>query len=104
MSDQHSYHIGTDGRWTEIGSVGKAVATRAAGGYVWLDYVAPTREDLEALVEPFGMHPLTIEACLDENQVPKFEDFPHNSFILFNRFRFGDHDLAIDEVDFVLGP
>lgn len=104
MSDQHFYHIGRDGRWTEVGSVAKAIAARSAGGYVWLDYVAPAREDLEALVEPFGMHPLAIEDCLDENQVPKFEDFPDNTFILFNRFQFRDHELAIDEVDFVLGP
>jgi magnesium transporter len=104
MSDNHFYHIAQDGRRTEIASVGEAIAARLAGGYVWLDFITPTREDLEALVEPFGLHPLAIEDCLDENQVPKLEDFPHNTFILFNRFQFRDHELGIDEVDFFLGP
>ena len=103
MSDNHFYHIAQDGGRTEIGSVGEAIAARAAGGYVWLDFVTPTREDLEALVEPFGLHPLAIEDCLDEDQVPKLEDFSHNTFILFNRFQFRDHELGIDEIDFFLG-
>ena len=103
MSDNHFYRIAQDGGRTEIGSVGEAIAARAAGGYVWLDFVTPTREDLEALVEPFGLHPLAIEDCLDEDQVPKLEDFSHNTFILFNRFQFRDHELGIDEIDFFLG-
>ncbi len=103
MSDNHFFHITQDGGRTEIASVGEAIAAHVAGGYVWLDFVAPTREDLEALVEPFGLHPLAIEDCLDEDQVPKLEDFSQNTFILFNRFQFRDHELGIDEIDFFLG-
>ncbi len=104
MSESHIYHIAATGERSEVTSVGEAIAARAAGGYIWLDFVAPTRELLEALIEPFGLHPLAVEDCLDENQVPKLEDFPLNTFILFNRFQFRDHELGIDEVDFFLGP
>jgi magnesium transporter len=103
MSDQHFYHIGEDGGWAEVASVGEAIAARAAGGYVWLDFVAPARESLEALIKPFGLHPLAIEDCFDENQVPKLEDFPDNTFILFNRFWFSEHAFRIDEIDFFIG-
>ncbi len=104
MHEAHVYHIAENGNRSQVASIGEAMAARATGGYVWLDFVAPAREQLEALIEPFGLHPLAIEDCLDEDQVPKLEDFPHNTFVLFNRFRFVEHQLDIDEVDFFVGP
>jgi magnesium transporter len=103
MPERHCYHVAPDGRLSEVATVADAIEARQAGGYVWLDFVNPAREDLEALIEPFGLHPLAIEDCLDENQVPKIEGFPTNTFVLFNRFRFTDHTLGIDEVDLFLG-
>jgi magnesium transporter len=70
---------------------------------VWVDLEDPTRADLDALAEPFGLHPLAIEDCLDGDEVPKIEDFPQNTFVIFSRFHFRDHDIAVEEVDFFLG-
>jgi len=103
MSDNRFFHISQDGRVSQFAGAAEAIAAREAGGYVWVDLYEPAREDLVALAEPFGLHPLAIEDCLDENQVPKLEDFPSNTFILFNRFHFREHALAIEEVDFFLG-
>ena len=58
----------TEGRHTlsQVGSVGEAVATRAAGGYIWLDFVAPAREDLEALTEPLNQIVSAVKSALEQ--------------------------------------
>jgi magnesium transporter len=103
MSDLRCFHVSQDGRVSSVPTAADALAARAAGGYVWIDLVDPTRDDLQALAEPFGLHPLAIEDCLDDQQVPKIEDFPGNTFVLFNRHHFGDGALSIEEVDFFIG-
>ena len=35
-----------------------------------------------------GLHPLAIEDCLDDDQIPKIEDYPNHAFILFNRIEY----------------
>jgi len=48
----------------------------------------------------YGIHPLSVEDCLDEDQVPKIEDFPTNTFILRNGYHYQDGILGLEEVDF----
>jgi magnesium transporter len=103
MSDIRCFQVSQDGRMSGVATVAAALTASAAGGYVWIDLVNPTREDLDALAEPFGLHPLAIEDCLDDQQVPKIEDFPGNTFVLFNRHEFSDRRLRIEEVDFFIG-
>jgi magnesium transporter len=81
----------------------EALAQRGRGGYLWIDLVNPARADLEALVEPFEFHPLSVEDCLDDDQVPKFDEFSHNTFLLVNRFQYRDGALRVDEVDIAIG-
>lgn len=40
-------------------------------------------EELLDLVDPLGPHPLSIEERFDANQIPKIEDYPDHTFILF---------------------
>jgi magnesium transporter len=54
-------------------------------------------------VEALGLHPLSIEDCFDDEQIPKVDLLPSNTFILFNAWIYRQHELAIDEVDFFLG-
>jgi magnesium transporter len=68
-------------------------------GFLWLDYYQPTKEELSTLIGAFGLHPLAIEDCTDINQVPKIEEFPGNTFIIFNALSYADKKLAVDEVD-----
>lgn len=70
---------------------------------VWMDFEAPSREELLLLQEPLGIHPLSIEDCLDEDQIPKVEEHPTNTFMLLNTWRMVDRRLEIDEVDLILG-
>lgn len=82
---------------------GLAEVLSSGEGYAWIDHEDPTAEQLAALIEPLGIHPVAIEDCLDEDQVPKIEDFPGHTFILFNRYRYADGLAVVDEVNFFLG-
>jgi len=96
-------HIGTDGKLTHLHSIPECLAAIKKSGYIWFDFHSPTREDLNPLVEPFSLHPLAIEDCLDMDQVPKIDDFVTNTFILFNSIEYIDKVIYIDELDFFLG-
>ena len=98
-------HVAPTGAMTPLASLADALAAKASGGgYVWLDYVNPSRDDLMALVDPLGLHPLAIEDCLDEDQVPKMEEYPGHTFLLFNHFEFEEQALRIEEVNYFVGP
>jgi len=86
-----------------VPDLASALEALAGGGYIWLNLLDPARDDLEALAQPFGLHPLAIEDCLDDQQIPKIEDYPTNTFILFNKFHYEAKELHIDEVDLFLG-
>jgi len=86
-----------------LATLAEALRVRQSEGFIWLDFQDPTREELSTLVEPLGLHPLAIEDCVDEDQVPKMEEFPNHTFILFNRCRYADAVAQIEEVNFFLG-
>jgi magnesium transporter len=55
-------------------------------GYLrWIDVEGPTAEVLEALREPFDLHPLAIEDCLTFEQRPKLEEYPGHLFVVIHR-------------------
>jgi len=104
MSESRFYHITQEGKLVHIAALEDAlVSVKREGGFLWLDYCQPSKEELSALMEPLGLHPLSIEDCLDENQIPKIEDYPRNTFVLFNTFTYTQKTLTIGEIDFFLG-
>ncbi|MCY3023686.1 MAG: magnesium transporter CorA family protein [Planctomycetota bacterium] len=103
MSESRFYHISGTGKLARAGALAEALAKAKEGGFLWLDYCEPTKEELSALIEPFGLHPLSIDDCTDENQVPKINDFPSNTFLIFNAFTFSDRKLSVHEVDLFIG-
>ncbi len=103
MTEAHFYHISKAGLLKQTASLETAFEAVKDGGYIWLDYYLPTKEDLSRLIEPLGLHPLSIEDCIDENQIPKIDDYPRNTFILFNAFHTTEGKLSVTEVDTFLG-
>ena len=96
--------------FTRTGNLSKARQPRKyaysgvrSGGYIWLDYNQPQKEDLTLLIEPLGLHPLSIEDSCDQHQIPKIDDYSRNTFILFNAFHYSKGILAVTEVDAFLG-
>jgi len=103
MHQSRFFHISASGELARFAALEEAPARTREGGFVWLDFSHPTREELLPLVDLFALHPLAIEDCLDEKQLPKMEDYPRNTFFVFNTFDFSDHTLSVHELDVVLG-
>jgi magnesium transporter len=102
MCESHFYHVSAKGL-ARVNTFAEALDAAGNGGFAWLDYCRPTREELSLLIDPLDLHPLSIEDCTDKNQVPKIEDFPGHTFIIFDAFSCADNELSVDEVDLFIG-
>ncbi len=103
MATSEFYHISSGGSLDKIETLAGAVSVLNDDGYVWLNYRKASREDLSELIEPLGLHPLSLEDCTDENQVPKMDIFPDYAFIVFNALRYEQEELMSEEVDLFIG-
>jgi magnesium transporter len=103
MSESKFYHFTSTGLFYGVKTVEDAIAALNEGGYIWLHFYNPPAEELHTLVDTMGVHPLSVEDCLDNSQVPKIEHFPSNTFIIFNSFSYKTRTLFIDEVDLFVG-
>lgn len=103
MSESKFYHFPQKGVFYNVGSADAAISALSEGGFIWLNYYRPDKAELSSLIEPLGIHPLSVEDCTDEKQVPKIELFPKNTFIIFNAFTYTEKTLYIDEVDMFIG-
>src|SRR5450759_2288409 len=103
LSECRFFHVDAGTGLQRLAGPDEALRARQRSGYVWMDLRDPTRQELDAVAGPLGIHPLAVEDCLDQEQIPKIEDYPGHSFILFNRFTYRDKELIVEEVDFLLG-
>jgi magnesium transporter len=103
MSESKFYYFPPSGSFYGIGTLDEAVAATAEGGFVWFNFYQPSKEVLSSLVDKIGIHPLSVEDCFDEEQVPKIEYFASNTFIIFNSFSYLKDELYIDEVNLFIG-
>jgi magnesium transporter len=103
MSESKFYHFTTAGLFYGIGTLDEAVSATREGGFVWFNFYKPSKEILSSLVDKIGIHPLSVEDCFDEEQVPKIEYFTNNTFIIFNSFTYSKNELFIDEINLFLG-
>ncbi len=103
MATSEFYHISSGGSLEKISTLARAVSSLKDDGYVWFNYRKASREDLSELIEPLDLHPLSLEDCTDENQVPKMDEFPNYTFIVFNALRYEQEELMSDEVDLFIG-
>ena len=103
MSDCRYFHVEAGKGLRRLATLAEALATRHAAGYLWVDMLDPTREELDAVAGPLGIHALAVEDCLDEEQIPKIEDYPGHNLILFNRYAYVHKELAVEEVDLLQG-
>jgi len=103
MSESKFYHFTTTGSFYGIESLEKAVEATMESGFVWFNFYQPTKEILSSLTDKIGIHPLSVEDCFDEEQVPKIEYFNNNTFIIFNSFSYAKNVLFIDEVNLFIG-
>ena len=55
-------------------------------GFVWLDVVQPSVEELEQLALTYGLHATAVKDCLDPEHLPKFERFGDLTFVIVRAF------------------
>lgn len=97
------YHFTSSGLFYSVPSVKDGLRAVQEGGFLWFDFFKPDKDELFSLTETMGIHPLSVEDCLDNSQVPKIEHFHDNTFILFNSYSYANRNLNVDEVDFFIG-
>lgn len=103
MSESKFYHFTSTGLFYGVASLDDAVIASKEGGFVWFNFYQPSKEELSSLVDKIGIHPLSVEDCFDDKQVPKIEYFLGNTFIIFNAFTYAEKTLFIDEINLFLG-
>ena len=103
MSEKKFFHISKTGLFYGISNLDDAISASKEGGYIWLNYYKPGKDELMALVEKLGIHPLSVEDCMDYRQVPKIEYFPDNTFVIFNSFHYAQRVLHVDEINLFIG-
>lgn len=52
-----------------------------AGTVVWLDLCLPDKDDLAAVSEEFGLHPLAVEDAIHQHQRPKLDRYQTHLFL-----------------------
>jgi magnesium transporter len=60
----------------------RTVVDKSDPRFTWLDVVDPTREELSELVADYGLHPLSVNDCLDPEHLPKYEVFENHTFVI----------------------
>jgi magnesium transporter len=103
MSESKFYHFTSKGLFYGLSSLEEAVAETKEDGFVWFNFYQPTKEELASLIDRVGIHPLSVEDCFDDKQVPKIEYFQGNTFIIFNAFTYCEKTLFIDEINLFIG-
>ncbi len=103
MPDTRFYHISKPGKIESVSGLDMALEKVKTGGYIWLSYIHPSVDELNPLIDKMGIHPLSIEDCLNEGQIPKIEDFPGHTYVLFNAFNYSGRKISIEEVNLFIG-
>ena len=103
MASSKFYHFSATGLYYSVETAEDAVTAQREGGFIWLNYYKPEKQDLSVLIDLIGIHPLSVEDCFDEKQVPKMEHFQNNTFILFNSFCYSEKILFTDEINLFIG-
>ena len=73
---------------------------------VWFDLCEPTVEDLAAISEELGLHPLAIDDAVHPHQRPKLDHYASHLFLTAYSARLDEttNDLATDEVAAFITP
>lgn len=104
MAYSRFFHINPLGILEPVTSLEDALAAaNQKSGYIWLDYYEPTKYDLFPLVEALKFHPLSIEDCTNENQLPKIDELGDYTFMIFNAYESTSEALLVSEVDVFIG-
>jgi magnesium transporter len=75
-------------------------------GMAWIGLYRPTREEVEAVAEEFGLHPLAVEDALSGHQRAKLERYDDGLFVVLRPARYADaaETVVFGELHIFVGP
>jgi magnesium transporter len=62
------------------------------GGYVWLGLYTPTEDELTAIAEQYGLHPLAVEDAVYAHQRPKLDRYDDALFMVLKTATYVEHE------------
>ena len=76
------------------------------GGVGWIGLYRPTREEVDAVAEEFGLHPLVVEDTIAAHQRPKIERYDEVLFTVLRPARYVDAEERVEfgELHIFSGP
>lgn len=79
---------------------------RGRRGLGWIGLYRPEPEDVAAIAEEFGLHPLAVEDALHAHQRPKLERYGDTLFVVLHPARYVDSEEVVDigELHLFIGP
>ncbi|QHC67202.1 magnesium/cobalt transporter CorA [Rathayibacter oskolensis] len=79
---------------------------REERGMAWIGLYRPSREEVEAVAEEFGLHPLAVEDALSGHQRAKLERYDDGLFVVLRPARYVDAAEAVvfGELHVFVGP
>jgi magnesium transporter len=102
MSETKFFHFPKSGKLYNIKTAEEAIS-KMHEGFIWLDYFKPEKDELMELASSLGLHPLSVEDCINDIHLPKMDLFPDHSFIIFNSLTYIEKTLYIDEIGIFIG-
>ncbi|NWL13533.1 magnesium/cobalt transporter CorA [Paenarthrobacter nitroguajacolicus] len=76
------------------------------GGMAWIGLYRPTKDEMAAVAEEFGLHELAVEDAVSAHQRPKLERYDHNLFTVLRPARYLDETETVEfgELHVFTGP
>lgn len=71
---------------------------------IWLDLDDPTADDLQILVQEFGLHPLAVEDAVHDHQRPKVDRYRSHLFVNVYAVRLDDDTVVTAEISMFVTP
>jgi magnesium transporter len=99
--------IYVDGHRSAPCSVGEMrEASRARGGFAWIDLYGPTKEEFDSVAGEFGLHELALRDTVKVHQRPKIERYGDLIFVVLKSARYLEEKEAIEfgEIHAFVGP
>ncbi len=71
--------------------------------FVWIGVCDPTEDEMEALQERYGLHPLAVEDALKADQLPKVDVYGDQLFVAVRTARLTDNAILFGETAIFVG-
>ena len=66
------------------------------GAVAWIDLSKPSEEELTAVAQKFGLHPLAVEDAIEAHQRPKLERYGKTLFVVLKPARYSEEPETVE--------